>query len=47
MATGKADVIDRRTLIRQLIDIHYVRNDLVLEAPNLLIRGGMMEIYPA
>ncbi len=44
---SKGAIIDRRTLIRQLIDIHYVRNDLVLEPPNFRVRGDMMEIYPA
>ena len=39
--------LDRRQLLRRLIDIHYVRNDLVLERGNFRVRGDVMEIFPA
>jgi excinuclease ABC subunit B len=37
---------DRRELLKQLVDSHYVRNDLVLEPTNFRVRGDVMEIYP-
>ncbi|MEE9161730.1 MAG: excinuclease ABC subunit UvrB, partial [Candidatus Neomarinimicrobiota bacterium] len=39
--------LDRRQLLHRLIDIYYVRNDLVLERGNFRIRGDVMEIFPA
>ena len=44
---NRGDEVDRRELIHRLIDIHYVRNDVVLERGNFRVRGDLMEIYPA
>ena len=41
------DELERRDLLRRLIDIHYVRNDMVLERGNFRLRGDVMEIFPA
>ena len=39
--------INIRKLLRSLIDIHYVRNDKVLERGNIRYRGDLIEIFPA
>ena len=39
--------IDVRKFLRSLIDIHYVRNDKVLERGNIRYRGDLIEIFPA
>ena len=44
---SKNDSIDTRKFIRSLIDIHYVRNDKVLERGNVRFRGDLIEIFPA
>ena len=41
------DNINIRELLRSLIDIHYVRNDKVLERGNIRYRGDLIEIFPA
>ena len=41
------DFINIRELLRSLIDIHYVRNDKVLERGNIRYRGDLIEIFPA
>ncbi|MFB0516745.1 MAG: DEAD/DEAH box helicase family protein, partial [Candidatus Neomarinimicrobiota bacterium] len=37
---------DRRELLKRLVDIYYLRNDLVLEPTNFRVRGDVMEIFP-
>ena len=39
--------INIREFLRSLIDIHYVRNDKVLERGNIRYRGDLIEIFPA
>ncbi|GAJ24041.1 unnamed protein product, partial [marine sediment metagenome] len=39
--------IDRRELLRRLVDSYYVRNDMVLDPGNFRVRGDIMEIFPA
>ncbi len=41
------DQIDRDDVIRNLIDIHYIRNDIQLERSNFRVRGDVLEIIPA
>ena len=41
------DRIDRDTVIRKLVDIHYVRNDFALERANFRVRGDVLEVIPA
>ncbi|MCH8836924.1 MAG: excinuclease ABC subunit UvrB [Candidatus Marinimicrobia bacterium] len=41
------DEVDRRELLRKLVDSYYVRNDLVLERGNFRVRGDIMEVSPA
>jgi excinuclease ABC subunit B len=36
-----------RGLLRQLINIHYLRNDMVLERGNFRVRGDVIELFPA
>ena len=43
----KGETLDRRQFLADLIHIHYVRNDLVLERGNIRARGDVIEIYPA
>jgi excinuclease ABC subunit B len=38
---------DRDELLRQLVDIQYARNDMVLERGNFRVRGDVVEIFPA
>jgi excinuclease ABC subunit B len=44
---SKGETFDRRELLKQLINIHYLRNDLVLERGNFRVRGDILEISPA
>lgn len=39
--------LDRRSFMSALINIHYLRNDLVLERGNFRVRGDVIELYPA
>ena len=43
----KGKAIVRRTLLSQLINIFYVRNDMVLERGNFRVRGDVIELFPA
>ncbi len=43
----KGKSIERRSLLSQLINIFYVRNDMVLERGNFRVRGDVIELYPA
>lgn len=43
----KGETIERRSLLSQLINIFYVRNDMVLERGNFRVRGDVIELYPA
>ena len=45
VSTG--DTLDRRKFLSELINIHYVRNDKVLERGNVRVRGDVLEIFPA
>ena len=39
--------LDRRSFIAKLVNIHYSRNDKVLERGNIRARGDVLEIHPA
>src|ERR1700683_4578100 len=41
------DVIDQRELLRNLVDLHYPRNDLVLARGRFRARGDTVELHPA
>ncbi|MAL64991.1 MAG: excinuclease ABC subunit B [Candidatus Marinimicrobia bacterium] len=43
----KNEFLDIRNFLRKLIDIHYTRNDKVLERGNVRYRGDLIEIFPA
>ena len=43
----KGDVINRDKLLRQLVKIHYGRNDVAFERGAFRVRGDTIEIYPA
>ena len=45
VSTG--DALDRRAFLSKLINIHYSRNDKVLERGNVRVRGDVIEIFPA
>ena len=47
VALGLSKKIDRRNLLLQLINIHYLRNDQVLERGNIRVRGDIIEVFPA
>jgi len=39
--------IDRNELLRQFVNIHYNRNDMVFDRGSFRVRGDTVEIYPA
>lgn len=41
------DTIERNQLLRKFVDIHYERNDMVVERARFRARGDVVEIYPA
>lgn len=43
----RGKVVDLETLKRNLVNLQYERNDMVLERGRFRIRGDMIEIYPA
>ena len=43
----KGDVIRRERILRHLVDIQYVRNDMSLTRGAFRVRGDTLEIYPA
>jgi len=43
----KGEHIQRREFLSQLINIYYVRNDMVLERGNFRVRGDVIELFPA
>ena len=45
VSTG--DALDRRAFLSKLINIHYSRNDKVLERGNVRVRGDVIEVFPA
>jgi len=47
VALSVEENLDRRGLLTKLINIHYLRNDQVLERGNIRVRGDIIEIYPA
>ncbi len=38
--------IDIKDTLRQLVNIHYIRNDMVLEPGSFRVRGDVIEIFP-
>lgn len=43
----KGDLIERNQMLRNLVDIYYERNDLVVERARFRARGDVVEIFPA
>ena len=43
----KGESLQRRDFLTQLINIFYVRNDMVLERGNFRVRGDVIELFPA
>ncbi|HED08791.1 MAG TPA: excinuclease ABC subunit UvrB [Ignavibacteria bacterium] len=43
----KGNIIDRKKFLRQLINIHYVRNDLDFSRGSFRVRGDVIDIIPA
>ncbi|MFQ6618658.1 MAG: excinuclease ABC subunit UvrB, partial [Fidelibacterota bacterium] len=39
--------IDRREILKKLVDIHYIRNDVAFERGTFRVRGDVVEIFPA
>lgn len=44
---NKGEEIDRRKVLMSLVNIHYLRNDTVLERGNFRVRGDVIEVFPA
>ena len=47
VSVSKGDTFDRRSFLAKLINIHYSRNDKVLERGNVRVRGDVIDVYPA
>ena len=47
LSIKKSDQLDQKTFLHDLVNIHYVRNDLVLEPGTFRVRGDVIEIFPA
>ena len=43
----KGEIVERKKLLRKLIDIHYVRNDSEFSRGTLRARGDVVEVIPA
>lgn len=43
----KGKNLRRRDFLKRMINIHYLRNDMVLERGNFRVRGDVIEIFPA
>jgi len=43
----KGETFRRKEIFKKLIQIHYLRNDTVLERGNFRVRGDLIDIYPA
>jgi excinuclease ABC subunit B len=41
------EVIDLKSTLKKLVEIHYVRNDIALEQGVFRVRGDVLEIFPA
>ncbi|MBY0549480.1 MAG: excinuclease ABC subunit UvrB [Candidatus Obscuribacterales bacterium] len=39
--------LDRNEFLRALVDIHYTRNDMIIERARFRARGDVIEVYPA
>ena len=42
----KGEEINRKELLLNLVNIHYLRNDMVLDRGNFRVRGDVIEIFP-
>ena len=43
----QGETLNRREFLSKLINIHYARNDQVLERGNVRVRGDVIEVFPA
>ena len=43
----KSVPLDQKQFLHSLVNIHYVRNDLVLEPGTFRVRGDVIEVFPA
>ena len=43
----EGETLNRREFLSKLINIHYARNDQVLERGNVRVRGDVIEVFPA
>ena len=43
----RGDTVDRQQMLRKLIDIHYVRNNVDFSRGTFRVRGDVVEIFPA
>ena len=42
----KGQVLDQKSFLKDLVSIHYNRNDLVLEPGTFRVRGDTIEVFP-
>tara|TARA_B100001123_G_scaffold330518_1_gene372486 strand:- start:656 stop:2659 length:2004 start_codon:yes stop_codon:yes gene_type:complete len=46
VSMNKGDIIDIKSLFKKLVNIHYNRNDMILEPGTFRFRGDVIEIFP-
>ena len=46
ISINSSNALDLKKIMRQLVDIHYIRNDLVLEPGSFRLLGENFEIFP-
>jgi len=47
VSVKQGETLNRREFLSKLINIHYARNDQVLERGNVRVRGDVIEVFPA
>ena len=47
VSISQGENMDRRSFLGKLVNIHYSRNDKVLERGNVRVRGDLIEVFPA
>ena len=44
---NKLGALDQKNFLHKLVNIHYIRNDMVLEPGSFRVMGDVIEIFPA
>jgi len=44
---NKGDIVDRKNILKRLVEMQYTRNDLELSRGNFRVKGDVIDIFPA